>query len=90
MKTLEEIKIELLSQSHSLIYSINDEEFEASDAEFQEAINNKAQMLLQQQQFMALEESQWKAKVSAYQKLGLTIEEIEALAPTPEWLLPQE
>ena len=34
-------------------------------------------------------ESAWKVKVSAYEKLGLTAEEIEALAPTPEWLLPK-
>ena len=32
-------------------------------------------------------ESIWRTKVSAYQKLGLTTEEIEVIAPTPKWLL---
>ena len=31
-------------------------------------------------------ETLWNTKVSAYEKLGLTAEEIEALAPKPEWL----
>ena len=33
-------------------------------------------------------ESIWQTKVNAYQKLGLTTEEIEVIAPTPKWLLP--
>lgn len=35
-------------------------------------------------------ESAWRIKVVAYEKLGLTADEIEALAPTPEWLVPKE
>ena len=35
------------------------------------------------------EEATWRTKVSAYQKLGLTENEIETLAPTPKWLLPK-
>jgi len=34
------------------------------------------------------EEAAWRTKISAYQKLGLTVDEIEALAPTPTWLRP--
>ena len=33
-------------------------------------------------------EAAWRTKVSAYEKLGLTANEIEALAPTPNWLKP--
>ena len=36
------------------------------------------------------EENLWKTKVEAYEKLGLTADEIEAIAPTPEWLLPKK
>ena len=35
-----------------------------------------------------IQESAWRTKVSAYEKLGLTPDEIEALAATPKWLLP--
>lgn len=34
-------------------------------------------------------ETAWRTKVSAYEKLGLTSDEIKALAPTPEWLVTQ-
>lgn len=33
-------------------------------------------------------EALWRTKVSAYEKLGLTEDEIKAIAPTPKWLLP--
>lgn len=35
-------------------------------------------------------ESAWRIKVNAYEKLGLTADEIEAIAPTPQWLKPIE
>jgi len=33
-------------------------------------------------------EALWRTKVSAYEKLGLTEDEIKTIAPTPKWLLP--
>jgi hypothetical protein len=90
MKTLEQIKNELLSENHSRIYTFNGEEFEINDAEFNKAIEDKAQMLFEQQEFLAVKETEWRNKVSGYEKLGLTTAEIEALAPTPNWLLPQD
>ena len=84
MKTLEQIKEELLASNPSRIYIVNDEEFEQSDAEFNEAIENKAKMLLAQQEYEIAKEAEKQAKISAYQKLGLTEAEIEALLPSPK------
>ena len=84
MKTLEQIKEELLAENPSRIYIVNDEEFEQTDAEFNEAIENKAKMLLVQQEYEIAKEAERQAKISAYQKMGLTEAEIEALLPTPK------
>lgn len=84
MKTLEEIKEELLAENPSRIYVVNDEEFEQSDEEFDKAIENKAKMLLVQQDYEIAKEAERQAKISAYHKLGLTEAEIEALLPTPK------
>ena len=45
-----------------------------------------AQSVLDKQTQKEAAETLWNTKVNAYTKLGLTVEEIEALAPTPEWL----
>ena len=84
MKTLEQIKEELLTSNPSRIYIVNDEEFEQTNAEFDEAIENKAKMLLAQQEYEIAKEAEKQAKISAYQKLGLTEAEIEALLPSPK------
>ena len=82
MKTFEQIKSELLSENHSRQYQINDEIFTMTDAEFDEAIDKKAQMILAYEKFAAEQEIIRQAKISAYQKLGLTEAEIEALLPS--------
>ena len=47
-----------------------------------------AQSVLDKQAKQDAAETLWNTKVSAYAKLGLTVEEIEALAPKPDWLKP--
>ena len=84
MRTLQEIKSELLSQSHSRQYQINDEIYTMTDAEFDEAIDKKAEMILAYEKYAAEKEAIRQAKISAYQKLGLTEAEIEALLPSPK------
>ena len=84
MKTLEEIKAELLATNPSRKYIENDEEFEQTDAEFNQAIEKKAEMILAQEQDASEKEAIRQAKISAYQKLGLTEAEIEALLPSPK------
>ena len=84
MRTLEEIKIELLTENHIRQYEINGEVFDMTDAEFNQAIEKKAEMILAQEQDAAEKEAIRQAKISAYQKLGLTEAEIEALLPSPK------
>jgi len=84
MKTLQEIKAELLAENHSRQYELNGEVFNLTDGEFNEAIANKAEMILAQEQYAAEKEAIRQAKISAYQKLGLTEAEIEALLPSPK------
>jgi hypothetical protein len=81
MKTIEEIKTEILALNPSKIYIFNGEEFEQTDNEFNEAIQKKAEMTLEQETFLLKKETEKQIKISAYQKLGLTQEEINALMP---------
>jgi hypothetical protein len=79
MRTLEEIKKELLAENHSRIATINNLEIELSEAEFIESINKKAEMVFVQEKEAAEKEAIKQAKISAYTKLGLTADEIAAL-----------
>lgn len=79
MKTLEEIKAELMALKPSRIYEINGVEHQLLDAEFDKAVNDRAQMVLEQLQFEAAQEADKALKISGYQKLGLTADEIKAL-----------
>jgi len=81
MKTLNEIKAEILATNPSRTYSINDEEFEQTEAEFQEAVTKRAQMEFEQLQAIEAKKAEYAIKVSAYEKLGLSQEEIDALLP---------
>lgn len=79
MKTKEEIKAAILASNPSRQYIINDEVFTQTDAEFEEAVEKRAQMEYEQQLFLAQEKAKKQAKVSGYQKLGMTNEEITAI-----------
>lgn len=79
MKTLQEIKADILASNPNRIYVINGEEIEMTDSQFNDAINDRAKMELEQLEFEAAEEAAKALKISGYQKLGLTADEISAL-----------
>ena len=71
------------STGQEIIREMTNEEQEKRNAEI-------AAWKAEKQAKQKAQESAWRTKVSAYEKLGLTPDEIEALAPTPKWLLPTE
>lgn len=79
MKTLEQIKADILATNPSRKYILNDEEFEQTDAEFQEAVENRAKMEYEQALAIEALRQDCRIKIGAYKKLGLTDEEIIAL-----------
>ena len=66
-----------------IIREMTDEEQAQRDAE------NAAYFIAKQQQLDA-EEAAWRTKVNAYEKLGLTPAEIDAIAPKPRHLVEAE
>lgn len=88
--TKEELIILCKSENPVMIQTINGEQRELNPAEYEEACEKWAEMRLEQITEQAKRQAEWETKVKAYQKLGLTPEEIETIAPTPEWLLPKE
>jgi phosphopantothenoylcysteine synthetase/decarboxylase len=79
MKTIEEIKADILASNPSRTYVFNDETFEQTEEEFQEAVQKRAVMEYEQQVFLAEQKAKKQAKVSGYQKLGLSDVEIIAI-----------
>jgi hypothetical protein len=79
MKTLQQIKEDILATNPSRKYIFNDEEFEQTEAEFQEAVENRAKMEYEQALATETLRQDRLLKVAAYKKLGLTNEEITAL-----------
>lgn len=79
MKTLEQIKADILATNPSRKYIINDEQFEQTEAEFQEAVENRAKMEYEQALAIEALRQERLIKIGAYKKLGLTNEEITAL-----------
>jgi len=79
MKTLQQIKADILASNPSRKYIINDEEFEQTESEFQEAVENRAKMEYQQALAIEALRQERLVKIGAYKKLGLTNEEIKAL-----------
>lgn len=79
MKTLEQIKADILASNPSRKYIINDEEFEQTESEFQEAVENRAKMEYEQALAIEALRQERLVKIGAYKKLGLTNEEITAL-----------
>ena len=79
MKTLEEIKNDLIAQNHSTIYTFNDEQIQMTESEIEKAIQDRAEMeYAQQVHFEELKNAKL-AKISAYRKLGLEDAEIAAV-----------
>lgn len=79
MRTIEQIKADILAGNPSRKYIINDEEFEQTDAEFEEAVQKRAEMEYEQQVHLEKIRQEKLAKISGYRKLGLTDAEITAL-----------
>ena len=76
MKSLNEIKAEILAENPSRQYEINGEVFEMTDAEFDKAVTDKAQMVFQQNTELAELQAQRQALLD---KLGITAEEAKLL-----------
>jgi len=79
METKEQIKARIVTSNPSRQYVINDEVFEQTDAEFDEAVEKRAQMEYEQQ-LKAKEISDAKAAAEAkLAALGLTSDDLKAL-----------
>jgi hypothetical protein len=79
MKTKQEIVIELKKENPTIVSNINDEEIELLGDEYESAIQNAAQMKLEQ--LVKEEEDKAKeiAKASLLNRLGITEEEAKLL-----------
>ncbi len=79
MKTIEEIKNDILATNPSRIFTFNGEETEISDEEFAKAVQDRAEMEYAQQVHLEEVKQKQLAKISGYQKLGLDNSEIVAI-----------
>ena len=79
MKTLKEIKDDILAANPEQTYSVNGESFDLSDEDFAKSIDERAKMVLEQLKNEEIEANLKALKISAYEKLGLTEQEIAAL-----------
>jgi hypothetical protein len=84
MKTLEEIKNDLIASNPSTIYTFNGEEFQMSKEEIDKAIQDRAQMEYNQQVYLEELKQAQLSKVAAYHKLGLENSEIIAIMSLTE------
>jgi hypothetical protein len=84
MKTIAEIKTDILNLNPSRTHTFNGETFEQTEEEFQEAVQKRAEMEYEQQVFLAEQKAKKQTKVSGYQKLGLSNEEIIAIVGLSE------
>ena len=82
--TKEQIMTELKAENPTLTYGLNDEVVEMTSEQYEETIASWADARIAKEQAKADAETQRQTKISAYQKLGLTDAEIEALLPTPK------
>jgi hypothetical protein len=79
MKTLEEIKSDLIASNPSTIFTFNDEEIQMSQDEIDKAIQDRAEMEYAQQAYLEELKNTKLVKISAYRKLGLEDAEIVAV-----------
>jgi hypothetical protein len=79
MKTLEEIKNDLIASNPSTIYTFNGEEIQMSESEIEKAINDRAQMEYDQQVYREELKNAKLAKIAAYRKLSLEDAEIASV-----------
>jgi hypothetical protein len=86
IKTIEELKAEIIASNPSRKYIINDEEFTQTDAEFEDAVQKRAEyehsILLKQAEQQEKEAALAAQKAAAEAKLaalGLTADDLKAL-----------
>jgi hypothetical protein len=79
----EQLIANLKVKNPTLVYRINDEVFEMLPDQYEQTIESWADGRIAKEQAKADAEALRNTKISAYQKMGLTEAEIEALLPTP-------
>lgn len=79
MKTINEIKADILATNPSKIYKINDQEFQQTDVEFEESIQKRAEMEFEQQSIINQMQESKAAAEAKLAALGLTAEDLKAL-----------
>ncbi len=77
--------------SNNLIYlhNVETDEIRIEEMTEEQQASRDAQVIINNAEKKSRQdvvEAAWKIKIQAYEKLGLTSEEIEAIAPKPEWL----
>jgi len=79
MKTKEDIAIELKKENPTIVSNINGEEIELIGDEYEEAIQNAAQMKIEQLLKKEEDKSKEIARTELLSKLGITAEEAKLL-----------
>ncbi len=82
MTTKIELIAQLKAENPKMIQTVNDVEIELSADEYEKACNDWAEMRLAQLAYEKEQNDLRLAKISAYEKLGLSATEIEVLLPT--------
>ena len=77
--TKDEIKAKILATNPSRQYQINGEVFEMTDAEFDEAVNNRVEMEYAQSQVIQATQDAKAAAEAKLAALGLTTDDLKAL-----------
>jgi hypothetical protein len=79
MKTIEEIKAEIIASKPSRIYILNGEQYEQTDSEFEEAVQKRAEMIFEQNQIHAEAKAKKDAVEAKLIALGLNADDLKAL-----------
>lgn len=83
MTTKNDLIAQLKAENPKMIQTINGIEIELTGADYEQACNDWADMRLLQLAYEKEQNDLRLAKISAYEKLGLTAQEIETLLPSP-------
>ena len=83
MKTKTELIAQFKLENPTLSFGVNDQVFEMDEAQYEATIESWADAVLAKQQAQIDAVNARQVKISAYEKLGLSEAEIEALLPEP-------
>ena len=81
MKTKTELIAQFKLENPTLSFGVNDQVFEMDEAQYEATIESWADAVLAKQQAQIDAVNARQVKISAYEKLGLSEAEIEALLP---------